>query len=118
MATSLPDPQPDVSSERAAPHRRRGLSIFLVEILTGAAVVGDMIFFLAGLFIAFHLRFTLPPLKYLKWNRRNHAGELRRQFYFRSCPFFPLAARSGLYSSQNMLRLRRISIALMNAAAY
>jgi len=55
-----------------------------------------MIFFLAGLFIAFHLRFTLPPLKYLKVGIEeitlaNYGGN----FIFRSCPFFPSGGAFG-----------------------
>jgi len=103
----------------ATQRQRRDVSNFLVEILTGVAVVGDMCFFLGGLLLAFHIRFSLPPLKYLKVGPEeittiNYSGN----FIFGVFLFALLAARSGLYSSQNMLRLRRISLSLMNTAVY
>ncbi len=111
--------QEEINLGRKAAHRYRDSSKLLMETLVAVAVVGDMIFFMAGLLAAFDLRFDLPPLKYLRlehevvtlWNYSSH-------FIFGSVLFSILAARSGLYLRQNILRSRRVSIALLNTSAY
>ncbi len=108
-----------MSRERIASHEHRDSSKILVEVLIGIAMVGDALFFLLGLLTAFNLRFNLPPLKNFRlefeqitiWNYGSH-------FIFGSVLFGLLAAGSGLYRRENVLRSRRISIALLNIAAY
>ncbi len=99
--------------------RDRDASKFLIELLLNVAVVGDLLFFAAGLLAAFDMRFNLPPLDALRtahetitiWNYGNH-------FIFGSVFFCILAARAGLYQSNNLLDTRRLILSLMNTSAY
>jgi exopolysaccharide biosynthesis polyprenyl glycosylphosphotransferase len=99
--------------------RDRDASTFRIEALRNLAVLGDLLFFAAGLMAAFDLRFDLPPLDLLRstretvtfWNYGNH-------FVFGSAFFCILAARAGLYQSNNLLDTRRLVLSLMNTSGY
>ena len=94
----------------------RDASKFIVEILIALAMVGDLFAFLAGLLTSFFIRFSVIP----QWlgpttiNYRDYYGH----FIFGTLLFMLLAARSGLYQRQNILRARTVKIDLMNTAAY
>jgi exopolysaccharide biosynthesis polyprenyl glycosylphosphotransferase len=99
--------------------RARDASKFLIESLLNVAVVGDLFFFAAGLMAAFDLRFHLPPFDQLRFTREPISlWAYGNHFVFGSVFFCILAARAGLYQSNNLLDTRRLGLALMNTAAY
>jgi exopolysaccharide biosynthesis polyprenyl glycosylphosphotransferase len=107
-ATSQPPPS-ELQQDRDA-------SKFIVEILIGMAMVGDLVAFLAGLLLAFHLRFNVLPhwLGPTTVTFQDYIGH----FIFGTILFLVLATRSGMYARQNILRARKVKIDLLNMAAY
>jgi exopolysaccharide biosynthesis polyprenyl glycosylphosphotransferase len=99
--------------------RDRDASKFLIESLLNVAVVGDLLFFAAGLMAAFDLRFYLPPFDQLRFTQETISiWAYGNHFIFGSVFFCILAARVGLYQNNNLLDTRRLVLALMNTAGY
>jgi exopolysaccharide biosynthesis polyprenyl glycosylphosphotransferase len=99
--------------------RDRDASKFLIETLLNIAVVGDLLFFAAGLVAAFDMRFYLPPFDQLRFTQETISiWAYGNHFIFGSAFFCILAARAGLYQNNNLLDTRRLVLALMNTAGY
>jgi exopolysaccharide biosynthesis polyprenyl glycosylphosphotransferase len=90
-------------------------SSFWFDVIIAAAVIGDLLFFLTGMVLAFYGRLSLNStveLTALTFPIRQYIGH----FIFGTTLFLVLSARMGTYSVNNVLRIRQIFIAEMNTA--
>jgi exopolysaccharide biosynthesis polyprenyl glycosylphosphotransferase len=77
-----------------------------------------MLAFLGGMILAFHARVHLDSLFGLELiSLRLGIGSYRGHFIFGTILFLVLGSRMGMYSTQNVIRLRKTFIAAMNTAA-
>src|SRR5471030_1452034 len=88
-------------------------SAFWLDAIIGAAVIGDLLFFLTGMVLAFYGRLSLNStveLTALTFPIQQYIGH----FIFGSTLFLVLSARMGTYSANNILRIRQIFITEMS----
>ncbi len=119
MKEDVREPRPEAARGRSALRKKGHSSTFFIDSLMGVAVVGDLIFFFCGLVLSYFSWFKWAP----QLHERFHPQDLTIFQYsghllFGSIFFCLIAVRSGLYSRQNILRLRRINLALLNTVAY
>src|SRR5450631_3359489 len=92
-------------------------SPFWLDIVLCVEVVGDLIAFWGGMNLAFHARTHLHSLfGHELLSLRLALSAYTGHFIFGSILFLGLAGRMGMYSPQNVLRLRKTFIAATNAA--
>jgi exopolysaccharide biosynthesis polyprenyl glycosylphosphotransferase len=86
----------------------------LVLIVAG---IGDLLFFVGAMQVAFHARLHLNSVLALT-PLTNPITAYEGHFIFGSLLFLALAVRMGMYSPQQILKLRRIFIATLNTALF
>jgi len=114
-------PAPSNSEETLRPvkqERFQASTSFWLDLVVAISVVGDVIAFLEGMLLAFNCRaylntvFVPTELIPLKASLFTYSGH----FIFGTVLFLALAVRLGMYTRNNVLRLRQSLIAAMNTS--
>ena len=121
------NPSPEIDHSQQAPvtganppsrlgtYVSREKTDFWLDLIVLTAALGDVICFLAAMILAFYARRHLNHFQGwhlidLNYHLHQYAGH----FIFGLALYLILAGRTGLYNSQNFIRLRPIFIAAMN----
>jgi exopolysaccharide biosynthesis polyprenyl glycosylphosphotransferase len=108
--------EPEKRLESSGRSASTGGSAAWLDFVIGVSVVGDALFFTLGMVMAFYSRHQLNGLVYfipLEHSVSHYEGH----FIFGAVLFLALAVRMGVYSPNNVLKLRQIFISLMNTVA-